>query len=343
MKRGLSFLVAFLLLMSLLPLAGYAASSNDFPIVAIAVDKSEIKQGESITATWSFSGGGEIIKEKIYWSLCDEQGNWTSQSPLENTGRSTITPTGATWAVLFIELTNAQWEWKYWRSTTVMIAQPKEKPQRFTQEQLTAKVKEIAAKCKASASTAYARAKWLHDYLADNAIYDYSFTYYNPEGVLLAGKGVCQSFAEAYQLLLKEVGIPNRLVSGKANNSSGVEKWEGHAWNLVQIDGNWYHVDVTWDETGGHKYFLKSDDFMRKDHRWSGTRYPAPYSWGEKPAPKVPGDANADTFVDMMDLQAMIDHMLGVAACASPANADADGKNGIDAADLVFVINTIVK
>ena len=44
----------------------------------------------------------------------------------------------------------------------------------------------------------------------------------------------------------------------------GNAAWDSHAWNLVQLDGKWYHVDVTWDEAGGHLYFLKSDDFINE-------------------------------------------------------------------------------
>lgn len=41
-----------------------------------------------------------------------------------------------------------------------------------------------------------------------------------------------------------------------------------HAWNLVKIDGNWYHVDTTWEDGNPGKYVSLTDDEMRKDHKW---------------------------------------------------------------------------
>ena len=93
---------------------------------------------------------------------------------------------------------------------------------------------------------------------------------------MIYGEGVCESYADAYAMLLDEVGIPNMLVT------FGCE----HIWNLVELDGEWYHVDCTWnDPVGGeeqHVYFGLSDELIAKDHQWdnadslpaaNGTRY----------------------------------------------------------------------
>lgn len=150
-----------------------------------------------------------------------------------------------------------------------------------TDAMLADKVKEVVDGCRAEAQDPYSQARWLHDYLARSALYDFGYTLYDPHGVLLLGTGVCQSFALAYQKLLTEMGIPNRYVTGIGR---GGRDMDFHAWNLVQIDGNWYHVDVTWDERGGHLYFLKSDNYMKKTHSWAYDLYPeAPRSWGEAP------------------------------------------------------------
>ena len=152
------------------------------------------------------------------------------------------------------------------------------------------KVAQLAAQCKAAASTPYARALWLHDWLTANADYDDSLTIYKPEGVLLLGSGVCDSYARAYQLLCQAVGIPCLYVSHTGGN---------HSWNMVKLGGYWYHVDVTWDDpTGGgrenHRYFLVSDDSIRRldpggtHDAWydsTGQVPPAPYNWGDAPSP----------------------------------------------------------
>lgn len=140
-----------------------------------------------------------------------------------------------------------------------------------TDAMLKEKVASVAEQCMAEATDDYSRAKWLHDYLARHARYDFSYTIYDPHDVLLLGTGVCQSFAMAYQQLLQAVNIKNRYVTGLGKGNAA---WDSHAWNLVQLDGKWYHVDVTWDEAGGHLYFLKSDDFMKRSHAWAYDLYP---------------------------------------------------------------------
>jgi len=114
-----------------------------------------------------------------------------------------------------------------------------------------------------------------HEWLTHNAKYDLTYTNYDPDGVLLMGSGVCESYARAYQLLMSELGIPCLFVTS--------EKME-HAWNMIYVDGGWYHVDVTWDDptdpndpnldvaiTGYErtKYFCATDEQM-SDHTWNG-------------------------------------------------------------------------
>ncbi len=117
----------------------------------------------------------------------------------------------------------------------------------------------------------------LHDYLALNAVYDYETyvtndqenpTSFSAYGILVNKLGVCQGYTLAYNLLLSRCGINVGLVSAPT---------EQHIWNLVEIDGNYYHVDVTWDDplisgtakdqTGivYYNYFLGSDESFNND------------------------------------------------------------------------------
>ena len=101
----------------------------------------------------------------------------------------------------------------------------------------------------------------LHDWLCDNASYDYTHTHYEPDGVLLYDTGVCDSVAQAYMLLLDEAGIENRKVVG--SNLHG----ESHAWVLVRLGGEWYHMDPTWDEASSHRiYFGLNTALITRDH-----------------------------------------------------------------------------
>lgn len=59
---------------------------------------------------------------------------------------------------------------------------------------------------------------------------------------------VCDGYAAAYVYLLQQCGINAALVPGVAGDSA--DEAGGHAWNVVQLDGDWYEVDSTWDDTG---------------------------------------------------------------------------------------------
>lgn len=57
---------------------------------------------------------------------------------------------------------------------------------------------------------------------------------------------VCEGYARAFKVLCDREGIPCVLVDGEADNGSGVP--EGHMWNYVKVQGEWYAVDVTWND-----------------------------------------------------------------------------------------------
>ena len=117
----------------------------------------------------------------------------------------------------------------------------------------------------------------VHDYLVDTIEYDGEAgkSVYNIYGALVNKKAVCEGYARSYKLILDELGIPCIIACGVAKNSSG--DIESHAWNYVQLDGNWYAVDVTWDDpviigNGSltddirYRYFLVGAEEFSKDH-----------------------------------------------------------------------------
>ena len=83
-------------------------------------------------------------------------------------------------------------------------------------------------------------------YEADGTTPDDSFASHNILGTLLLGRGVCESYARTYQLLLNYLEIDNVFVTGY---SGGVP----HAWNMVKMDdGEYYWFDLTWDDQPTH-------------------------------------------------------------------------------------------
>ena len=128
----------------------------------------------------------------------------------------------------------------------------------------------------------------LHDYIVDNAYYDFNALYeaetktFTKQGqeahdarlVLAYGRGVCDGYAYAYQALCKAAGLPCEMVFGDTDGQAYNNM--GHAWNRVKVGGHWYHVDVTWDdpvyedgtEVGGViDYFLVSDKKLKAEGR----------------------------------------------------------------------------
>ena len=146
-----------------------------------------------------------------------------------------------------------------------------EKRKQDAEEQ--AAVDSAIASCVTDGMSDYEIAKALHDYLALNNEYDmryYSgsmpYVSYTAYGALVNRTSVCAGYALAYERLMDQVGIPCEYVTGMTTNGY-------HAWNIIQIDGEWYHVDVTWDDPTPdregyvrYKYFLKSDKAMSRDH-----------------------------------------------------------------------------
>ncbi len=128
----------------------------------------------------------------------------------------------------------------------------------------------------------YEDIKMVHDYLVDTINYDSSLSkqnIYSIYGALVNRECVCEGYARAFKYLLDELNIPCVMVIGTGTNSQG--ETENHAWNYVQLNGNWYAVDTTWDDPvvigGGsaseesrYKYFLVGREVIDQDHSPSG-------------------------------------------------------------------------
>ncbi len=283
-KRGLWLLVAFALFLHFTMAEGFGATQNaesEFQIVEanngalseklgvayLSLDTPYIVKGE--TATWTLVVSENAEKYQYAFDLYI----WNEQIDMYDGVKSQPCSDSCVFAV------NIQQTGRYIARVTVYdgteiigTIQSREyeavdEADEADENTVAGKVQVLAKQCMVEAgSSEYARALWLHDWLIYHADYDNTLTYYYADGVLLHGTGVCQSYALAYQMLLKAVGMDSIVIEGKANGS--------HSWNLVSIDGQWYHVDCTFDDPDPgngvtHAYFGLTDALMRRDHTWS--------------------------------------------------------------------------
>jgi hypothetical protein len=126
------------------------------------------------------------------------------------------------------------------------------------------------------------KAEILHKYLAQSIDYDHNHenndNAFNVYGAMAQGLAVCQGYAQAFQMLLTMAGIESIMVTGVAQSSENAEP-ENHAWNLVKLDDNRYHIDITWNdrEDGfvSHRFFGVTDEQLAETHTWNRDLFPA--------------------------------------------------------------------
>lgn len=107
-------------------------------------------------------------------------------------------------------------------------------------------VQSAVAQCNAETDGSdYAKALWLHDWLLNQLDYDNSLKWASAESALTRGGGTCQAYESAYSKLLSAAGIENAEIR---------DTYDGHTWNAFKIDGEWYQVDCTWDDSNDHWY-----------------------------------------------------------------------------------------
>ncbi|MDR0222338.1 MAG: hypothetical protein LBI38_02225 [Oscillospiraceae bacterium] len=154
------------------------------------------------------------------------------------------------------------------------------------EKELNAAVKEIIKTIPKGASD-YEKIRILYKWMTENVKYDYNASnkvkgYKNPygdgspAGALVGKLAVCSGYARGYELLLRKVGIESVVLSSTEMD---------HGWNLVKMNGKWYHCDATWDNKADnldspyYSYFLLSDRAINRpvdgvEDYWKGRNTP---------------------------------------------------------------------
>lgn len=136
------------------------------------------------------------------------------------------------------------------------------------------RIKQVLPTIIDSSMNDHEKVKAIHDWIVLHVAYDTSLVNDTPYAALTDGTTVCQGYALLTYKMLKDAGIENKIVEGTADDQL-------HAWNLVKLNSQWYHLDTTWDDPVpdqqgkvSYSYYLRTDAQMKVDHYWTKA-YPA--------------------------------------------------------------------
>ena len=129
-------------------------------------------------------------------------------------------------------------------------------------------------------SDPYKIVRSVNDYLCDIIEYPeeepYEVVTHTAYGAFQNESAVCDGYSRAAKILLNERGIDCYMETG--NTEGG-----GHAWNLVKLEGEWYQLDVTWNDANrtynsdisdDDEFFLVTDSYMRQSRIWDENIWP---------------------------------------------------------------------
>lgn len=260
-----------MLLILILFLTGCCAQDSATDVQSAAVPVLHVQNGFELTAAAAdmLRTGSESVTAAIPAQLYPEAGLRIRDAVKENVLTGTL-------------VDSVTWE-KHGRLLEIRaVYETDRETVRARKEMLAAYAAEWAA-C-AAAFPPEIRVLLAYDLLCRSCIYDETAeSAGSAYGALICGRASCAGFAEGFALLLEAAGIPVMQIEGTVTQPEGIT---AHAWNLVQLDGVWYHADCTWDaDADTYSHFLCDDTVMLQTHSWDRTAYPAAegraYSYAE--------------------------------------------------------------
>lgn len=208
---------------------------------AAAIDISQF--GLMVDANWK--GEDRDLLSKVFWKVCNDNPQ-----------------------LIYVVSTSYSGSWGDSSYSTIRITTLKPVYDEFYDDEKIAELNAVADEAMARLDedmTDLEKALVLHDFVAERCAYDWqtATTGKRPHdrvgdayGALVEGNAVCQGYTMAYKLLLNRVGIVSTTATGV-----------NHIWNVLCLDGEWYHVDVTWDDpTPDRPGRARYDYFLIPDH-----------------------------------------------------------------------------
>ena len=113
------------------------------------------------------------------------------------------------------------------------------------------------------------KVKIINDYIINRYEYDYTQKSLSVYSALTTSVAVCQGYSMTAYKMFNYAGVENRIIVGTL-------KGVPHSWNTVKLDGNWYQLDITNnDSIERNKYFLVNDDtLISNQYSWDKDKYP---------------------------------------------------------------------
>ena len=146
------------------------------------------------------------------------------------------------------------YKYKYYQDSPNLIFVPEylfdKNKIREHQRAMSSRVEKLARAAKDLSE--WEKEKYIHDFICDNVTYDKLKKAYSHEiiGPLGHGVGVCEGIAKSVKVLCDALGIWCMIAVCGNNPEKGIKY--RHTWNIVKIDGQYYHLDVTFDNTLGN-------------------------------------------------------------------------------------------
>ena len=248
-----------------------SATSNG---VTLKVEWNEPVLGEPTTFHVSATGGSGIYKfnmeapsytnpdELAYESVADpSRGEWTKYTSECESQDYTFTMMATGTYNFRFHVMDTKAGVTYLRTNTyIQVSSP-------NYPSVNSIVQNAVTRCNSETNSSdYSKALWLHDWLLEQLDYDNSLKWSSAESALTRSSGTCQAYERAYAKLLSAAGI---------ENAETRDTYDGHTWNAMKLDGKWYQVDCTWDDSSEnyynfnrtHLYFALSDELMAIAHQ----------------------------------------------------------------------------
>lgn len=145
------------------------------------------------------------------------------------------------------------------------------------EQQIDSQVKALVPQIVNEGVSNHDKVKAIYDYIILNTVYATNYktndktaegySVYSPMAILKSGEAICNGYAGLFYKMAKEAGIDVQYEAGNVKTPYSVEK---HAWNKVNIDGEWKYIDTTWGDNENpevnYAYFLVDRAEFEKDH-----------------------------------------------------------------------------